>query len=302
MVTFDFFGGNVKNTKKIGEITLEQFIKSNTNPKPNIQKVFKEIEEATARCDLKRKSELKQNNLFFFTPSVRTDGKGRSYTNIIDFNPLIPLDFDGLDKTTAKNLKEHLFNNFKCCVSSYLSPSKHGVKALFKLSEKPQSVDDFKAFGAGIANTFEWYKGFDTSSITNPVLPLFLSWDDEMLSRNYSEAEGWSKKGFKETLFEPFEGEIPDSSSFDEEEIQKVYDTIRFYIERIDGNGHPQVYKTSCIAGSVSRYMGLDLLPYLEQLIEENKYLQKDVVGYKRTARQMFCYGMRNPQPLRKTK
>jgi hypothetical protein len=121
-----------------------------------------------------------------------------------------------------------------------------------------------------------------------------------MLVRDFEEAEEFKLRGFKETLFEPFEGEVPDSSSFSEEEINKVVETIKFYINRIDGNAHPQILNYSTLSGSLSTYYGIDLLPTLEQAIKENAYMSKDTAGYIRTARQMYNRGQNNPQPLKK--
>lgn len=297
-IKFPCYHGNVKNTIPITEVTLEQFIKGNKNPKPKIKEVFKQIEEATATGNLKLKSELKQNNLVFFTPSVKTDGLGRSYKNIIGWNNVVILDFDGLSKEMAVDLKNHLFNDFKSCICSWISPSGHGVKCLMK-SVPFNSVEEFKSVGAGLGTIFEWYSGFDSSSITNPILPLFLSWDPDMLVRDFDETEEFDLRGYKESLYEPFEGELPDSGSFSPEEINKVIETIKFYVGRIDGNGHPQILNCGTVSGSLSSYYGIDLLPILEQAIEENTYLQKDVVGYKRTARQMYERGLQNPQPLK---
>lgn len=298
-IKFPCYHGNVKNTIPITEVTLEQFIKGNRNPKPKIKEVFKQIEEATATGNLKLKSELKQNNLVFFTPSVKTDGKGRSYSNIENFTGIGVLDFDGLSKEMAVELKHHLFNDFKSCICSWISPSGFGTKALFRIPVV-KTVEEFKSVGAGLGTIFEWYTGWDASSVTNPILPLFLSWDPDMLVRDFEEAEEFKLRGFKETLFEPFEGELPDSSSFSEEEINKVIETIRFYIDKIDGNGHPAVCSTSLLAGSFSIFYGIDLLPILEQAIEENSYLSKDTAGYIRTARQMYNRGQNNPQPLKR--
>lgn len=298
-IKFPYYHGNVKNTIPLGEVTLEQFIKGNKNPKPKIKEVFKQIEEATASGNLKLKSELKQNNLVFFNPCVQTDGKGRKYESIKNFTGLIPLDFDGLSKEMAVELKQHLFNDFKSCICSWISPSGFGTKALFRIPIV-KSVEEFKSVGCGLGTIFEWYSGFDSSSITNPILPLFLSWDPDMLVRDFEEAEEFKLRGFKETLFQPFEGELPDSSSFSEEEINKVIETIKFYINRIDGNAHPQCISASCVAGSMSIFYGIDLLPTLEQAIEENSYMSKDTAGYIRTARQMYNRGQNNPQPLKR--
>ena len=128
-IKFPCYHGNVKNTIPITEVTLDQFIKGNKNPKPKIKEVFKQIEEATATGNLKLKSELKQNNLVFFNPCVQTDGKGRKYEAIKNFTGLIPLDFDGLSKEMAVELKQHLFNDFKSCICSWISPSGFGTNA-----------------------------------------------------------------------------------------------------------------------------------------------------------------------------
>lgn len=299
VISFDYYPGFIKNTIRSGVVTLEQFIKGNRNPKDSIKAVFKEIERVTELGDLKTKNELKQNHLVFFTPTVETDGRGRSYKNIVKWNNIMTLDFDGLSKTEAISLRAHLFNDFKSCICSWISPSGHGVKALFKLASAPKDVDEFKAYGCGFGHTFEWYKGFDESSITNPILPLFLSWDEDMLVRDFEEAEGWAVKGYKTTLFEPFEGELPSSDSFTQEEIDKVVNAVKFFINRIDGNGHPAVCSASLLAGSLQMWYSVALQDILEQTIRENSYLQKDVENYIKTSRQMFDKGLLNPQPLK---
>lgn len=77
---FQFYPAYVNSKKPIGTITLEEFIKAIKSPSDKIKSVFAQIAEAEKVRDDKRKAELKQENLFYFTPCVYTDGLGRSYS------------------------------------------------------------------------------------------------------------------------------------------------------------------------------------------------------------------------------
>ena len=108
---FQYYPANVKITKSLGELTLEQFIESVRNPKDKIKKCFLEIQAAAENGDEELKAKLKTENLYYFTPSVYTDGEGRSYSNIIDFTGLMVVEFDKVD--FAEELKHYIFNDIK---------------------------------------------------------------------------------------------------------------------------------------------------------------------------------------------
>ena len=70
-IRFPYYPANVKITKPLGLISIEEFIRANKNPSEKIQKLFCEIQEASISGDLKLKAELKQK-LFYFNPCVNT--------------------------------------------------------------------------------------------------------------------------------------------------------------------------------------------------------------------------------------
>ena len=44
--SFSFYPANVKITKPLGKVTIEQFIEANRNPKESVRELFKKIQVA----------------------------------------------------------------------------------------------------------------------------------------------------------------------------------------------------------------------------------------------------------------
>jgi hypothetical protein len=132
MIKFQYYFGDIKKSTPIGFISLENFIDRHLNPKAEMLSVFKEIDEATNKGDMKLKAELKMNNLYSFTVSAQFNGS-RKYDNIREFNPLAQLDFDGLTHEEAVVFRDFIFMHYPQVVCSYLSPSRHGVKVLLRI-------------------------------------------------------------------------------------------------------------------------------------------------------------------------
>lgn len=292
-ISFYYYPANIKITKPAGRVTLSQFVEANRNPKESIQELFKKIQIA----EEKEKGELKQQ-LYYFTPCIDTDGEGRSYSNIKEFSTLCVLEFDKIPDF-ASELRDWIFDNFKACICSYLSPSGKGVKTIWKI-DKVLDVETFKTYFYGLANKFSRIKGFDGSS-QNPALSLYLSWDKDFRYRSYEEAETWTTRGYKVGSFKVFEGvfEVPEeiSDSAKEEIITK----ITFLTSRIQDNAHPQIRSVGLIGGGYCSGEGFpmdEMGDLICDLIATNEYMLKNVQGYCLTARDFIRKGYNSPLTL----
>lgn len=289
-----YFPSKVWETKSLGSVTLKQFVLSHKNPKPEILDTFHKIEKASEEGDEKKKSYLKQNKLFYFVPSVVLDEQGRSYDNISYFNPIMVVEFDKIDH--AEELKTYLFNNLKSCICAYMSPSKNGCKFLIRIPPV-SSVEEYKEYFCGMAYYLEDYVGFDPANY-NCVLPLFISYDEDILYRaNPSE---WNVRGRKVNEFNVNSDFVPEQPPT-EDDKKDVVDKVSYLINRIEDSGHPQVVSTACLLGGwiSAGYIGEEEGEKLIfSLISNNDYLKKNVSGYCKTARHMIKKGMGSPLPL----
>ncbi len=290
-IQFQYYPANVKSNNPLGFVTLEYFLKSTKQPKNNILNIFNKIKEAEANGDNKLKSELKQNNLFYFTPCVIIDNY-RRYDNIVNFTGLAVLDFDHIDK--ANDLKHIIFNKYQSVVAAWLSPSKRGVKALVNIPVV-NSVDEFKQYYYGLAAEMETYEGFDSSG-QNSVLPLFQSYDPELLQRQYTTI--WKEKGLKIDDFSVLDPiEAPDIKTT-EYDTKRVINIIKSGMSNITDNGHPQLRG---LAFAVGGYVATGYIDSMEAeqlmhyIIQDHPYLKKGVKGYKLTVSQMIEKGKQRP-------
>lgn len=294
-VSFQFFPAKIWEAKPIGELTLSQFLNAHKNPTQQTIDVISKIQEASRNGDLKLKDELKQNNLYSFVPSVKLDGNGRGLINIVDYNPIMMVEFDKISH--AKELKERLFNNLKSVIAAWISPSGKGLKLLIRIP-KPKSVEEYKQYYCGIAYYLSQYEGFDGVNF-NIVLPLFLSYDKEILIRQ--DAEEWTQRGGKIDAFKPFEGEFEVPEDIDEETKEKIVQKITYLVNQINDNAHPRIRNISTIFGGFCSQYGFnvdeadDLLCYL---IEQNEYMQKNIRGYCKTAKEFLRKGFLAPLEL----
>ena len=294
-IKFQFYPSNVHVPTPLGEVTLQQFIKANKNPKGEIVSLFKQIEEATKKGDLELKGKLKEK-LFYFTPCVVTDGLGRCYSNIKSFTSFAVLDFDKLPDAPA--FKQFLFDNLKCVVAAYLSPSKKGCKFIVRIP-KCQTIDEFKSYFYGLGFYMEKYEGFDPST-QNCILPLYLSIDPDLLYRE--DAEVWDIKGEKLDEFKVFEGEIEVLEDVSETDRKKVKSIIRRSMEKIVDSAHYIVRSTSLSGGGYvasGYYTQEEMEQMIFEMIENNEYCKKNLRGYKQTAKEMIVKGMKSPLYLK---
>ena len=295
-ISFYYYPANVKITKPLGKITLEQFIEANRNPKESVQELFKKIQVA----DEKEKQELKQK-LYYFTPNIQTDGNGRSYSNITAFNGICVVEFDKIPEF-ASELRDWIFDNFEECFCSYISPSGKGVKTLWKIPVV-KSVDEFKAYFYGIAQRFSKIEGFDGSA-QNPILPLYLSWDKGLKHRPYEEAKTWTIRGGKINEFKPFEGSIEEIiEGGTEQELDRIFRAIDQTFDKIEREqtAHKMIVNLALWCGGLvaTGYVEYDnILSQIYRKIENSNYCQKNIIGYKKTTITMLNLGLTTPCKL----
>lgn len=292
-IVFPYFPSRVNAVVPLGLVNLQQFLDSHRDPKPKIVEVFESIREATEAGDEELKAELKQNSLYYFTPTVQLEY--RNYESIQAFNPLVVAEYDKVGESRANRLKRAIFDRFNSCVCAYLSPSRVGVKFLFRIPIV-QTVEEYKEYFYGLAYYLSQVDGFDEIN-ANPTQPLFISYDTDILIRPQDEVEEWKVRGYKPNSFRMYDGELKEVQA-SEEERARVFSNIQKAIEKIEDNGHFQVRAAATsIGGYVSAgYVSFEEAEeYIHELIEQNEYLSKGIKGYQRTASEMMQRGMNSP-------
>lgn len=280
-IILQYYPARVNSKRPIGETDLAYFMEATKNPSEAIKDTFKAIAAAELADDMKRKAELKQENLYYLTPCVYTDGKGRSYTNILKWNGIAVLDFDHIEN--AEQFKIFMFNKYKAIFCAYLSPSKKGVKFLVSIP-LCTSTDEFKTYYYGLGCQMDRYKGWDGTG-QNCILPLFLSWDENLLYRQ--DPEVWTKKGQKADFYA---AKTSGTINIDTKDADKkrILENCQKAFLAITTNGHPQM-RAACI--SLGGYVAAgyldesEAIQFVNNLIESNGYLSKGVSGYKKTAK-----------------
>lgn len=292
-IVFPYFPSRVNAVVPLGLVNLQQFLDSHRDPKPKIVEVFESIREATEVGDEELKAELKQNSLYYFTPTVQLEY--RNYESIQVFNPLMVAEYDKVGESRANRLKRAIFDRFNSCVCAYLSPSRVGVKFLFRIPIV-QTVEEYKEYFYGLAYYLSQVDGFDEIN-ANPTQPLFISYDTDILIRPQDEVEEWKARGYKPNSFRMYDGELKEVQA-SEEERARVFSNLQKAIEKIEDNGHFQV---RAAATSIGGYVAAGYVSFEEAeefihgLIEQNEYLSKGIKGYKRTASEMIQRGMNSP-------
>lgn len=291
-----YYPSNIRIAKPKGVFILKDLLKMIQYPDDNTKKIFEDIREATLNKDEKRKQELKEH-LFYTTPCVITNGRGRSYDNLIDFTELMVFEFDKI--TFAKELKQYLFDNLKCIIAAFTSPSGKGCKFIAKIP-KCNSVEEYKQFYCGLSYYLQYIKGYDLANY-NPLLPLYLSYDPEMLIRDENELETWVIKGDKLNTIDTTVIVKPENNVNTRENENIINNLICTSVGKISDNGHPQILRIATLLGGYVGYGYLSQLTaesIIENCIDNNSYLSKDIKGYKRTAKQMIIKGARSPISL----
>ncbi|HSE99947.1 MAG TPA: BT4734/BF3469 family protein [Nitrososphaeraceae archaeon] len=294
-VSFQFFSANIYDAIPRGTLTLRQFLDVHKNPKESTIEVIEQIKIAAKNNDLKLKDSLKQNNLYSFIPSVILNGEGRRLIDIVDFNPVMLVEFDKIDNSLE--LKERLFNNLKSVIAAWISPSGRGLKLLIRIP-KPTSVENYKEYYCGLAFYLSQYDGFDGVNF-NIVLPLFLSYDKEILIRE--DAEEWTQRGGKINAFQIYEGEFEVPEYIEDNIKHKITDKITFLVNQIDDNAHPRIRNIATIFGGFCSQYGFNIDEaddLICDLIAENEYMKKNPRGYCKTAKEFLRKGFLSPIEL----
>lgn len=291
-IRFPYYSGNIKLTKVIGHVSLDEFIKAHKYPKQATIDIMLKVQEATKAGDLTLKRELK-HKLYSFTPSAFFKlGVGRKYDSVEEFTGLMQLDFDCIETVDkARELKSYIFETYKQVICAYLSPSGKGVKALMRIT-KPTSREHYRAIYKTVENEFEQFGYFDVAT-KNAILPLFLSIDTDILYRDFSECDVWNKEDWSDIIRNskstPQLNFIP--SERYSNEAQYTYDkTVRILESKMNNIvdcGHPAVRTNSLVLGSrvAAGYISKqEAETLIINLIQSNDYLSKNVEGYIKTA------------------
>lgn len=296
-IYFHYYPARVESKKAIGVITLQQLANAIKNPSDKIKNIFNQISEAASAGDLKRKDFLKQNNLFYFTPCIYTDGAGRGYANILAWTGIAVIEFDKIQN--AEKLRDYIFDKYKSVICAFVSPSKKGAKFLFKIPFC-FSVDEFKSYYYGLGVEFEKFKGWDPSA-QNCALPLFLSWDPELRFRE--DATTWNKRGTMPGSFKS--GPVRPAVIVDASDKDRAFilSNIKKAVDAISDNGHPQLRAAGISLGG---YVGAgylsehEALEFITALIYSNSYLMKGPKGYILTSKTGIKKGATQPIYLKK--
>jgi hypothetical protein len=294
-VSFQFFPARIWEAKPLGTLTLRLFLDRLKNPIQETVEVIEKIKIAAKNNDLKEKDRLKQNFLYSFVPSVVLDGNGRGLINIVDYNPVMLIEFDKIDH--ALELKQRLFNNLKSVIAAWISPSGRGLKLIIRIP-KPKSVENYKEYYCGLAYYLSQYQGFDGVN-TNIVLPLFLSYDRDILIRE--DAEEWTQRGGKINAFKVYEGELDVPEEIEEEIKDRIIEKITVLVNNIDDNAHPKIRNIATVFGGYCSQYGFlieDADDLICDLIADNGYMKKNVNGYCKTARDFIRKGYLSPLEL----
>lgn len=297
-IKFPYFPSNIETRKPLGEISLYELLYAIKHPKKEIVNIFKQIQEASSAGNKELKAQLKAK-LWYFTPCVQLDGKGRSYENIISWTTVLVVDIDNIDYEYAVELKQHFFETYSFVIASFLSSSRRGVKLLVRIPNC-KAIEEFKSYFYGLMDEFQYYRGIDFSS-KNCVLPFYLTYDEDLLYR--LDATEWNRKGIQVDEFKTYEGDIIPVDNVTEEDIKHIKNIIRKMFNSITDTGHLIVRSASLLMGGYTSAYGLDLdemRDFIFELIDDTPYLQKSLKTYKKTASDMLLKGSLSPVYLNK--
>jgi len=287
MYRFSFYNSNIKDAHPVGVVDLDYFIKSIRNPKPALVDIFTKIQDAQKNGDDALKCKLKQS-LYSFTPATICKEK-RSYANIDIFTGLLVLDFDKFE-TPVDNFKSALmdFDIINCC---WKSASGMGVRALIKIPVV-HSVDEYKSYFNYIRYCHEFgkVKQFDIAP-QNPVLPLFISMDKDILVNENS-------KVLTNTYILP--APLPKSTNYtiDYSKDKDFYGMVSTSLSKIVDAGHPILRATAYTLGGyvgACRLTESEANSIMERCIREHVYLVKKASTYIKTASDMIKKGQNEP-------
>jgi len=290
MEKFQYYAGDIKKSKPLGFIDINTFILKLYSPSIKIKNQIDAVAKASKEKNNKLKIKLKEK-LFAFTPCAIVKDR-RKYDNILSFTGFAVLDFDKIDN--AIEFKKFIFDKYDFIFAVWLSPSKKGIKVLVNIPIV-KNVDEFKSYFWGLAKEFNKYKGFDTTA-QNPLLPLFISYDYDLLC-NYN-SKTWTIKGENpKKIKNIIPKELPKTNDNDYHKKWVINNTEKA-INSINDNGHPQL---RAMAYSLGGYVGAGYISKTEaeslicNLVARNNYLGKGIKGYQKTAIEMISQGISQP-------
>lgn len=280
------YTGNIKNSKPVKLHRLGHTLKDIKQP-DEATKI--QIELIRNEKDEDKRARLKWK-LKAYTPAIVCH-EYRRYENIVNFSGLLPLDFDKLPSWEyAIEFKQLLFDTYPYIYATWLSASGKGVRALVHIPIV-DTPDQFKAHYRAIKRIMEVYIGFDIAP-QNAVLPLFQSYDPDMLYRKEAEI-------FTKTYNDPIPPARPVVPvQCDDKQTKHVINIVTASINKITDNGHPQLRAASYALGG---YIGAGYIDYMDavsliyNLIETNGYLKLKHTVYKQTAQTMLSKGQSQP-------
>jgi VirE N-terminal domain len=302
-IIIPYYSGNIKFTKCIGHVSLERFIYAHKSPNARTKQIIEQVKVASSNKDLALKRALK-HKLYSFTPSAFFKlGVNRKYANLERFNPIMSMDFDGIENVAkARDLKEYLFTTYQCVICAYVSPSERGVKALIRIKQ-PTDIEHFRAMHRAVEAEFEQIGYFDVAT-KNAILPLFLSIDENIYSRDFSECFPWTDElePPKRINHAPPNLNFSPTSRYNNQAdyyLDKTIALFRKKIINIVDNGHPQL-RTACLVLGSRVGAGYISLAEAEQLAKYeasvNGYLNQNLSGYNATIEWAIKEGMKSPK------
>lgn len=285
--TFSYFANDIKASSKLGDVTLQQMLRAISKPKPLMLEALQNVAYYSSINDEVNKNYWK-TKLYSFTPAVSVFNR-RAYNEIHKFTGLMPVDFDKLESPEfAQEFKHAFFDTFDCVVAAWLSSSKRGLRAIIRIPIC-QTTTEFKQYFEGFQIVAGRLKGFD-SAPKNCVLPLFISYDPEILIRE--DFTTWTTRKIPEPPQPTGNWEWP---QVDE---RKAFEKIKKAIDKIVDNGHPQLRAAAYTLGgyvSGGRVLESDAVKFIESLIDQNSYLCQKADVYKKTAQEMIKKGQEKP-------
>lgn len=298
------FSEGITNTKVIRQANLRTFLEEVRDTPEDLQKVFNELYIATEEGNEERRSEIKQNQLPFYTLSVNVkEGGIRNYKNISSFNPVLVAEYDGISPEIAVKLKYTIFYNLPSCAMAWISPSGHGVKFLIRIPVV-NNTDEYKEYFQGVASVLNDGKSFDKSNV-NCILPLFLSQDPKALYRERPlefNLRAKDKSAFKELSEEDLKELMEEREEVTVPQQNHAFHKVESIIRNIEDNGYPQVRGAAVLAGGYFAYgygAKEDWISSMEDLVRGNEYLnsggESKLDVYLKVANSGFIYGMRSP-------
>jgi hypothetical protein len=199
-IQFQKYIGGITESKPNGEIDLSTFVYSTKYGWDNIP-LYNQVRAARSKAE---RNQLKAK-LNHFTPAVIVQDR-RTKESIKEFTGLMQIDLDSMEnKTTAELIRDVIFENCSCIVSSFLSPSGTGVKCLLKIPIV-RTTAEYKALHQGFGRYFCIPNGLQEhydSAAANAVLPMYASYDSGIRYR--ANFDTWTLKYEPEKEIQPTE-------------------------------------------------------------------------------------------------